>query len=197
MVLAFDAVGREMNSLGDQYPGTRVAVIVGELDGRHCDREPGCAGQRREQHLGLHLRLAAVTNRIVHIAGELHEQVGVGVRVRFVVLDAQQKFAAGASARNLVEPADAGDGVVGSQRTRGAECLSEKRCATGAQRGRVRGYGKCEVIAGDPTIVCVDHQVCSAARTNMWLTATRRSRVTMYSTASAMSSGANLTMSAV
>ena len=87
------------------------------------------------------------------------------------------------------------DGVIGAQRTGSLECLGEKRCATGTQRRRVGWYRQAEVVAGDP--LPAHYQVCSAARTSMWLTATLRSRVTTYSTASAISSGANLTMSAV
>jgi PAS domain-containing protein len=53
---------------------------------------------------------------VVKVAGELHKQVGVGARDRLVVLDAQKKFAAGTSARNFLEPADAVDRVTGGQR---------------------------------------------------------------------------------
>jgi hypothetical protein len=53
------------------------------------------------------------------------------VRAGLVVLDGQKQLAAGASAWDLVELADPLDGITGVQRTRGAERLGEKRCATG------------------------------------------------------------------
>ena len=43
VVLAFDAVGREMNSLGDQYSGAGAAVIVAELHLGYRDGKPGYA----------------------------------------------------------------------------------------------------------------------------------------------------------
>ena len=117
VVLALDAVVAKLDSLADQNPSTRVAVVVGKLRSGHGDGETGYAGQRREQHFGLHLRLTPVTNRVCGVAGELHKQVGVPDRVGFLVFDPQQQLASGASAWHFVELADAGDGVTGSQCT--------------------------------------------------------------------------------
>ncbi len=77
VVLLFDPVGAELDSLADQDSGAGVTVVVAELGARHRDREARRKRQSGELHLGLHLCPAAVTHRIVEVAGELHEQLSV------------------------------------------------------------------------------------------------------------------------
>src|SRR5262249_35576916 len=81
----------------------------------------------------------------------------------------------------------------GTQGARGLKRPGEERRSCGPEILRGEGQRQTVLVADESDA----HHVCSAARTSMWFTATRRSRVTMYRTASAMSSDCSLTIPAV
>ena len=168
VVLRLDSVGAKSDSLADQNAGTGGAVVVGEQRTRHHDRETRCQRQRCELHLRFHLGPAAVTDRVVEVAGELHEQLRVETTLCVRVLDIQQHLASGATAGDVLAPGD--------PRDRRLKCAGQEGDSGVPKGGGIRGERQPRLIAGDPAVA---HQVCSAARTRISLTATRRSRVTM------------------
>src|SRR5215207_8142643 len=82
VTLTFDSVDAEWDPLADQYPGAGWTVIVGEVNPWHRYWKLGRKRQRREFHLGFHLGPTAVADRVVEVAGELHEQLGVQIGLR-------------------------------------------------------------------------------------------------------------------
>lgn len=94
------------------------------------------------------------------------------LRLRPGVFDRQHDLAPGAAPGHLPELGYGGDGVTVGEHTRRPKRLCQKPRAAAAQSVGVGRDREAEPLA-------VTHQVCSAARTSMWLTATRRSRVTM------------------
>jgi hypothetical protein len=167
-VLRLDSVDTELDPLTDQHTRAGIAVIVGELDARHGDGKAGRGRQRREPHLGVHLRSPPIADWVVEVAGELHEQLGVEVIPWARVGDVQQHLAAGATTGDFLVPDDPVD--------RGPKCRCQERGSAVKQRCGVGGKRQPGVVAGDPPVV---HQVCSAERTSISFTATLRSRVTM------------------
>ncbi len=109
-----------------------------------------------------------VAHRVVEVAGELHEKFGVQIRRLVPVLDVDEHLAAGAAAGDLLAPDYLLD--------RGLKCLGEELDIAVAKSCGIGGEGQARMVAGDPP---VGHQVCSAERTSISLTATLRSRVTM------------------
>ncbi len=168
VILRLDAVDAERDSLTDQDAGAGVAVVVGELRARHRDREAGCLRQHGELHLGLHLRPAAVTHRVVEVARELHEQLRVEVGSWVCIFDVEQHLPARAASEDLL--------ASGHRPDRNLKSLAEKLGSALGEGSRIGWEPQPGPVAGDPAVV---HQVCSAARTSISLTATRRSRVTM------------------
>jgi hypothetical protein len=81
VVLTLDSVDAELNSLRDEQPSVRSLVVVGELHRRYGDPKSGRTRQRGESHFRRHLCLSAVTRRVVEVAREFGEQVGVQIRL--------------------------------------------------------------------------------------------------------------------
>nr|CRL70517.1 hypothetical protein CPGR_01639 [Mycolicibacterium malmesburyense] len=194
VVLRLDGTGTEADPIADHQSRAGLVVEVGEHGGGHGDGKPRSAAEFGESGLGLHLGAADIADRVVEVPGELREQVGVRMGMLARVAHRQHGFTSGAAAGHLVEAIDGDDLVAVGQRPVGAQGFGEETGSGLAQRVGVGG----EREAGRVTAHPVDlHHVCSAARTRISLTATRRSRVTMYVTASAMSSGLSLTIPAV
>jgi len=108
------------------------------------------------------LKLSNDADPIVQL--QLAMSLGRGVRV----LHVQQNLAAGAAAGNLL--------ATRHLRDRGLKRLGEEPDIAVAKSSGIGGERQAGVVAGDPPAT---HQVCSAERTSISLTATLRSRVTM------------------
>jgi hypothetical protein len=91
-VLRLDSVDTELDPLTDQHTRAGIAVIVGELDARHGDGKAGRGRQRREPHLGVHLRSPPIAEWVVAVAGELHEQFGGQARLGLVIFDVKDQL---------------------------------------------------------------------------------------------------------
>ena len=151
MVLPFDPVLTEWDSLSDEDSGAGLAVIVGELHAWHRDGEFRRARQCGEAHLRFHLRLPAVPCRVVEVAGELDEKVGRQIRRGPVVANRHDDLASRAPAGGLTELGYAGDGVVAGEDTRSPKRIGEEPGAPVVQRGSVGWKCRAIQVAGEPT----------------------------------------------
>jgi len=115
-------------------------------------------------------------DRVVKVAGELHEQLDGQARLGLFIFDVKDQLPTRAAAGYFFTQGDPRDAVLSAQRTRCVKCVGEKGDTAVAKGSGVCGERDVDPVAGDPAVV---HQVCSAARISISLTATLRSRVTM------------------
>ena len=79
------------------------------------------------RHLGVHLGPAPIADRVVKVAGELHEQLGGQARLWLSVFDVKQQLATRAAAGYFFAQVDPRDALsVSAQRTRCVKCVGEK-----------------------------------------------------------------------
>ena len=137
-------------------------VVVAEQHAGYRDGKTGCARQRGEPHLRLHLGFAAVPRRIIEVAGELHEQLGRQPRRRLVVFARTAQLCVPYCRRRSREtPPMPLTRFPRQQHTRCAKCLGEKAGSASLQGGGVSGNRQAELVAGDPTII---HSITRSVR---------------------------------
>jgi hypothetical protein len=165
-VLRLDSVDTELDPLTDQHTRAGIAVIVGELDARHGDGKAGRGRQRREPHLGVHLRSPPIADWVVAVAGELHEQFGGQARLGLVIFDVKDQLPTRAASGYFLAHGDPRDAILRAQCTRCVKCLGEKGDTAVVESSGVCRERNPEPVAGDPAVA---HQVCSAARISISL----------------------------
>ena len=142
----------ELNS-GHRSVSSVVAVNrVPELCTWHHDREPGYLRQRRERHLGLHLSPGAIANRVVEVAGELHEQFSGQPVGRTRVTDIEQCLASGTVPGAFLEAGDGRDPIALGERTEGVQGCGEEGWAGTTERVRISGKFKPGSVSDHPAL---------------------------------------------
>jgi len=103
------------------------------------------------------LRPSAITYRVVQVAGELDEQVGVQARHSLVVFDLHSDFASRTAAGDLTEFLDARDAIVVAEHACDPKRIGEKARSAAAQAHRVSGERQAELVTDDPTVILRAH----------------------------------------